>query len=217
MRAIPDALAAVVDGEAATLATAWIVTRADGVSLGFTDHDRPLAVEGVACAPATGWTAGAADSALGFDPGSASAQGVLDSAAIAEDDIAAGLYDGAQVEAWRLDWTAPEARVRLWRGSIRRLQRDGVGYTAEIDGALALLQRTAGRTYDRTCDAQLGDARCRVDLAAFPGAACDKRWATCTGVFANGANFQGFPTIPGDDFLAVVAGASGPADGGSRG
>ncbi len=217
MRAIPDALAAALDAEAATLATAWIVTRADGVRLGFTDHDRPLSVEGVACAPASGWTGGAADSALGFDPGSASAQGGLDSAALDEGDIAAGLYDGAAVEAWRLDWSAPEARVRLWRGTIRRLVRDGVGYTAEIDGSLALLQRTAGRTYDRSCDAQLGDARCRVDLAAFPDVTCDKRWATCSGVFANAINFQGFPSIPGDDFLAVVAGGAGVNDGGSRG
>ncbi|MBE7218575.1 MAG: DUF2163 domain-containing protein [Caulobacteraceae bacterium] len=217
MRALPDALAATLDSEAATVATAWIVTRADGVRLGCTDHDWPLIVEGVACEPASGWTGGASDTALGFDPGSASAQGVLDSAALDEADIAAGRYDGAAVEAWRLDWSSPEARVRLWRGTVRRLVRDGVGYTAEIDGALALLQRTAGRSYDRTCDAALGDARCRVDPAAFPGASCDKRWATCTGVFANGPNFQGFPSIPGDDFLAVTAGAAGAADGGSRG
>ena len=217
MRAVPSPLADAIESGAATLCTAWIVIRAGGLRLGFTDHDRPLAIEGVACEPATGWTGGAADTALGFDPGSASAQGVLDSASLDEADIAARLYDGAAVEAWRVDWSDPDARVRLWRGTIRRLVRSGPGYTAEIDGALALLERTAGRSYDRTCDAVLGDARCRVDLAAFPGATCDKRWATCTGVFVNGLNFQGFPTIPGDDFLAVVAGPGGPNDGGARG
>ena len=73
-----------------------------------------------------------------------------------------------------------------------------------------------GRTYGRDCDAQFGDARCKVDLADFPGASCDKRWATCRVTFANGVNFQGFPDIPGDDFLTAVPVQGGRNDGGSR-
>ena len=217
MRVIPTAIAAALDAGAAQLCTAWILERADGVRLGFTDHDRPLTLDGVACSPATGWTAGAAEGELGFAPGMASAAGVLATEAITEADIAAGVYDGATVTAWCVDWTAPETRLLLWRASIRRLVRSGEAFTAELEGPLAALKRTAGRLYGRTCDAAFGDGRCGVDLAAFPGAACDKRWATCTGAFANGANFQGFPDIPGDDFLTVYAGSDGGArDGGSR-
>lgn len=216
MRALPDALVAAVEGGAASLCTCWLLLRTDGARLGFTDHDRPLLVEGALCSAASGWTAGAAASALGFDPGDASAAGALDSAALTEADIAAGLYDGAALETWRVDWSDPSVRVRLRRGVLRRLVRTGGAFTAEVEGPLAVLERTAGRSFDRTCDAQLGDARCRVDLTAFPGATCDKRWATCTGVFANALNFQGFPDIPGDDFLAVSAGTDGPADGSSR-
>jgi hypothetical protein len=217
MRALPPALEAALESGAAALCTAWVLTRRDGVRLGFTDHDRSLAVEGVTCAPASGWTAGAAEGELGFPPGTASAAGVLSDGAITEADIASGLYDGAQVEAWAVDWSQPEARVRLWRASVRRLVRTGAAFTAELEGPLAALKTVAGRLYGRTCDATLGDARCRVDLAAFPGATCDKRWATCAGTFANGANFQGFPDIPGDDFLTVYAGAgNAPNDGGLR-
>ena len=32
-------------------------------------------------------------------------------------------------------------------------------------------------------------------------AGCDKRFATCRDRFANGVNFRGFPTIPGNDFV----------------
>jgi hypothetical protein len=81
---------------------------------------------------------------------------------------------------------------------------------------MAALERVVGRTYGRDCDAVLGDGRCRVDLAAFPGATCDKRWATCVERFANGANFQGFPDLPGDDFLAAAPVEGGRNDGGSR-
>ena len=220
MRVVPPALAAALDAPAATLCTAWVLTRADGLRLGFTDHDRPLAVEGVACEAASGWTAGAADAELGFTPGQASAAGALSSDALTEEDIAAGLYDGAEVETWRVDWSAPgsddDARLLLRRETIRRLVRNGQGFTAELEGPLAALRKVVGRAYDRVCDAQLGDARCRVDLAAFPGATCDKTFSTCGGVFANALNFQGFPDTPGGDFLAVYAGTAGTADGGSR-
>lgn len=216
MRTIPPGLAAALDGEAATLCTAWILSRTDGLRLGFTDHDRPLTVEGVACEPASGWTAGAADAELGFAPGQASAAGALSSDALTEADIAAGLYDGALVETWRVDWSAPDAAMLLRRETVRRLVRTGPGFTAELEGPLAALRKVVGRAYDRLCDAKLGDARCRVDLAAFPGAACDKAFATCRDVFANASNFQGFPDVPGDDFLAVYAGTAGTADGGSR-
>jgi hypothetical protein len=217
MRAVPEAMAAALQAGAATLCTAWILTRADGVRLGFTDHDRPLTVEGVACAAASGWTGGTVESELGFSPGTASAAGALSDAALNEADIAAGLYDGAQVEAWRVDWSQPELRLRLWRARLSRLVRSGGAFTAELEGPLAALNTVAGRLYGRTCDAALGDPRCRVDLAAFLGKTCDKRWSTCTGVFANGLNFQGFPDIPGDDFLTVFAGVdTAPKDGGSR-
>ena len=79
-----------------------------------------------------------------------------------------------------------------------------------------MLDRVAGRTYGRTCDAVLGDARCGADLAGHPEAACDKRCATCCEVFGNGANFRGFPDIPGEDFLVLTPGEGGRHDGGSR-
>ncbi len=218
MRALSDGLKAALDSGAAGLATAWILTRADGLRLGFTDHDEDLTVESVTCAAATGWTLGAAHSELGASAGLAAATGALDSAALTEADIARGLYDGARVEAWRALWGDPVQAVLVWRGTISRLVRSGEGFTAEIEGPLAALERVVGRTYGRGCDAILGDARCRVDLSdpAFAGAACDKTYATCAARFANTLNFQGFPDIPGDDFLAVVANAATINDGGSR-
>jgi uncharacterized phage protein (TIGR02218 family) len=294
MRALPSGLTTAISSGAATLATAWILTRSDGAKLGFTDHDRDLTVQGVTCAAATGWTAGAAETDLGLKAGTATTTGALDSAAITEADIAAGRYDWAGVEAWRLDWTAPEDAVLLWRGTIARLVRTGAAFTAEIEGPLWLLERSAGRTYGVLCDAVLGDGRCALDVSglAFNGtgavtstsdgrrllvtgidafavgwfgngrltwstganagavqtvashlvgetgvvlvleeaalqpvaagdafairAGCDKFFATCDAKFANIANFQGFPDIPGDDFLAVNAATSPRNDGSSR-
>lgn len=223
MRDIPAELAARVETGAATLCHAWIVTPRVGARVGFTDHDRDLVVDGATCRAASGWTAGAAEAGLG-EAGSGAALGVLDpgsspgQAGLTVAGLEAGDWDGAAVELRRVDWARPDLSVVLSVGRIARVKRVGERFEAEVEGPLAALERVNGRTYGRLCDAVLGDDRCRVDLSdpAYAGKVCDKRWRTCVGVFANGRNFQGFPDVPGDDFLAVTPGAGGVHDGGSR-
>ncbi len=229
MRHIPIEMADRIESGAAALCHAWVLTRADGVRLGFTDHDRDLVVEGVVCRAASGWTAGVAQSEVGLGSGAASVAGGLDDEAISDADVEAGLFDGAVVELWRVDWARPDLRVRLWVGTLASIRRETFlsryrpsgclsagSFVAELAGPMAALERVVGRTYGRECDAVLGDERCRVDVAALPGWGCDKRFSTCVGVFGNGVNFQGFPDVPGDDFLTAVPVEGGRNDGGSR-
>ncbi|GAA0767093.1 DUF2163 domain-containing protein [Actinomadura yumaensis] len=214
MRHIPDDLAARIESGAARLCHVWLVRRVDGTRAGFTDHDRDLTLDGVVCRAASGWTVGAAESGVGLAAGTASASGVLDDASIREADVAQGRLDGAAVELWRVDWSEPGLRVRLWSGTIARLRRQDGAFVADLEGPLAKLERVVGRTYGRLCDARLGDARCGVADAA--GRSCDKRWETCVGTFGNGVNFRGFPDVPGDDFLTAWPAQGGRHDGGSR-
>lgn len=213
MREIPSELVARIESGAATLCHVWIVERTDGVRLGFTDHDRDLTVDGVACRAASGWTQGAAEGTEGLTAGSLAVGGGLDDARITEADIAAGGWDRATVALWRVDWDQPELRIALGTGRFRRIEREGDGFTAEVEGPLARLEPVVGRTYGGSCDAVLGDDRCRVPAA---GRICDKRWETCVGTFGNGVNFQGFPDIPGDDYLTAYPATGGRHDGGSR-
>ena len=216
MRDIPNELAARIESGAAMLCHAWVLRRADGEAMGFTDHDRDLTVEGVVCRAGSGWTAGAGEGAVGLAAGGLSASGGLDDEAITEGDIAAGLYDGARIELWRVDWTQVDLRVRLWAGTLARIRRENGAFVADLDGPMALLERVVGRTYGRTCDAVLGDGRCGLSAATIGGRNCDKRRTTCTERFGNGVNFQGFPDIPGDDFLTARPVESARNDGGSR-
>ncbi len=215
MRDIPAELVARIESGAATLCHAWVLTRADGVRMGFTDHDMDLTVEAVRCRAGSGWTAGAMDSAAD-QVGMVSVEGGLDDDSINVVDLENGLYDGASVALWRVDWARPDLAVRLWRGRMVRVRRDGDRFTGELEGPLAALDRVVGRTFGRDCDAEPGDSRCGLDLAGAPGARCDRRWATCVTVFGNGANFRGFPDVPGDDFLAASPVEGGRHDGGSR-
>jgi len=216
MRDVPEALATRIESGAAQLCHAWIVTLQDGTRLGFTDHDRDLQIEGAVCRAACGWTRGAAQQELGLEAGLASAEGVLDVEGPDEADIVSGRWDGAGVETWRVDWSAPELRVRIGVGQVRRMIRAGARLTLEMEGPLARLDVVAGRTFGRLCDAAFGDARCGVETAEFPGQSCDKRFETCSGTFGNAANFRGFPDMPGDDFLFARPTEGGRHDGGSR-
>lgn len=218
MRTVPAGMATGIESGAASLCHVWLLTRADGARLGFTDHDRDLTHDGVACTAARGWTLGAAETGLGLSAvGSAAAAGVLDSEALDAADLAAGLYDGAQVVCRRIDWAAPHLWVQLWAGRIARIRREGEGFMAEIEGPLAQLERVAGRAFGRLCDANLGDARCGTpeDHPAL-GEGCDKRPETCSGRFDNLLNFRGFPVIPGNDFLTLWPAQGERHDGGSR-
>ena len=214
MRALPAELAARIEGGVAGLCHAWILTRADGTVLGFTDHDRDLVVDGVTCRAATGWSAGVHETAAGFAPGLSAALGALDDTAVTDADIEAGLYDGASVACLRVDWSRPDLVVRLWTARIARLRREGQAFTAELEGPLADLDRVAGRTFGRLCDAALGDARCGISAA--PGMVCDRRWTTCVETFGNGVNFRGFPALPGEDFLTLYPSEGERHDGGRR-
>ena len=216
MRNVPDGLADCIESGAARLCHAWILERQDGTRLGFTDHDRDLVVEGVACRARSGWTAGAGETAVGMAAGAVSASGGLDDEALAEADMAAGLYDHAQVELWRVDWAEPDQGVRLWSGRLSRIRREGAAFVADLAGPLAALERVVGRTYGRQCDAVLGDARCGLGAEAIAGRPCDKRWRTCVDTFGNGLNFRGFAEIPGDDFILTRAAPGGRHDATSR-
>jgi uncharacterized phage protein (TIGR02218 family) len=164
MVALDPALQAHLDGGATTLCDCWIIRRADGLALGVTDHDGPLTVEGVLCRPQGQAQAGVTESALGMAADSVELLGALSADAITAEDLRAGLYDGARIERWRVNWADPNQRLRGFAGRLGAVTLRGVAFAAEVMGPEQALNRVTGRAYLRTCDADLGDARCGVDL-----------------------------------------------------
>ncbi len=172
MRALDPSLAAHLAGGATTLATCWKLTRADGVRLGFTDHDSALSFDGMAFNPEAGADGAMLQSSADLSVDNTEIAGALSSDALSADDLAGGRYDGAAVEIWRVNWAAPLQRLLLKRGVIGEVVREGAAFRAEIRGQSAALDRTAGRIFQRACDAIVGDPRCGADLTlpAFQGA-----------------------------------------------
>lgn len=167
MRTVPATLQAHLDTGATTLCWCWRVTRADGSSLGFTDHDRVLTFEGTAFEAAAGFEASEVDTSLGLATDNVEIVGALSSDRLAAADLSAGAYDGAAVEAWRVNWSDPDQRVLMLRGTLGEVRRGRASFAAEVRGLAHQLQRPSGRTYQFTCDAELGDGRCGVAMGAF--------------------------------------------------
>ncbi|MEL6915574.1 MAG: DUF2163 domain-containing protein [Pseudomonadota bacterium] len=134
-----------------TVARAWLLERRDGIRFGFTDHDLPLVFEGISFDAQGGLTAAALTQTSGLSIDNTEALGALSDARITEADINAGLYDGAWVTAWLVNWADVSARKVLFRGQVGEVRRGDGAFTAELRGLTELLNAPQGRTYLRTC------------------------------------------------------------------
>ncbi|WP_339614373.1 DUF2163 domain-containing protein [uncultured Parvibaculum sp.] len=185
MKQLDADLAAHLTGGATTLAWCWKLARRDGALLGFTDHDRDLVIDGVTFEAAAGISASAMESHAALQTDNLEVEGALSSLRIDEADLMAGLYDDADVELWRVNWAAPDQRVLMRKGHLGEVTRSGASFRAELRGLAHRLNEPRGRLFQYTCDADLGDARCGVDLTATSGevtAATDNRLLTVTGL-----------------------------------
>jgi uncharacterized phage protein (TIGR02218 family) len=165
MRPIPASLAAELASGATTLCRCWKAVRRDGQSFGFTDHDRDLAFDSMTFKAASGLEASEAESLLGFATGGGEIAGALQADAIHEADIDNGLWDGAAIETWLVDWRDVARRMLLDAGQIGDIRRRGEAFTAEVRSLAQNFDRERGRRYEALCSAELGDARCGVVLA----------------------------------------------------
>ena len=183
MRTLPAAFEAALGSGATTHCWCWRLERFDGHVLGFTDHDRPLEFDGTTFDPETGLSASAAESQLGLAADNSDVVGALRSDQITSADLTNGLYDGAQIRVYRVDWNDPQQRVLMRVARLGEVRYGTGGFSAELVGMLDGLNASILRSFQHHCDARLGDARCGVDLTQ-PGFQAS---ATVSAVLTSGA------------------------------
>lgn len=187
MRDIPSALASHLEAGATTLCRCWSLTRRDGVVLGFTDHDRSLAFDGITFTATTGLEAAETAAELGYAVGGGEVAGAFAATGLNEADLARGLYDDARVSIWLVNWADIAQRLLLETGFVGEISRGDLAFTAEVRSQAKAFDEERGRLYTRSCSADLGDARCGVTLTPVEAAvaASDGRQAvTATGLGA---------------------------------
>ncbi|WCT73681.1 DUF2163 domain-containing protein [Sphingomonas naphthae] len=177
---------------ASTLALCWRLDRRDGVTLGFTAHDRDIARDGLVYRAAPGMLPSAITRSDGFAADTLDVSGALTADAIREEDLRAGRWDGARVRLFAVDWADPQApAVFLTRGELGDISTADGAFTAELRGAVAALERPVVEMTAPDCRADLGDRRCRVNMAG---------------------RVRVLRVSPGDEAGLVEAEAAGPED-----
>lgn len=154
------------DGELTSMAMCWRLERLDGAGIALTSHDTPLTNAGIRYEPAPGITPAAVTRSIGLEPHSGEVAGALSSDALAEDDLALGRWDGAQVRLNVVDWQSPETEsLQLLGGELANVAVNGDEFTAELRGAAAQLEQSVCPATSAECRAAFGDKQCRIDLA----------------------------------------------------
>ena len=169
MKTIDPEFATHLAGGVTTLATCWKAIRGDGAVLGFTDHDGDIVFGGVTYLADSGPEESEATSGPGLAVGGAEIAGalndlVLSAEPLSEADLASGLWDRARIEVWRVNWADPDQRVLMRIAEIGEVTRADGAFRAELRSLAQSLEEVRGRVFSHVCDADLGDARCGVDL-----------------------------------------------------
>lgn len=149
------------------LAFCWRIERLDGIVLGFTSHDRDLLLDGLTYRAAPGMVPSAIERRDDLDADSMDLAGALTSSLLTEADLLAGRWDGARLRVFAVNWADPSDNpLFLVRGELGSVESDGRSFSAELRGPAALLEAPVVEETSPECRAELGDRRCRVDMAA---------------------------------------------------
>lgn len=170
MKVISTGLLAHLAQDTTTLATCVKLTRRDGLVLGYTTHDRPLTFDcdglgAVTYQPQGGYKRSAIASQLGLSADNVELEGLITDDAITDEDLLKGVYDNAELKFMLVNWSAvTQGVLKLRRGYVGTITVHRDTYIAEIRGLMDAYSTVIGELYTPDCRADLGDARCQVDL-----------------------------------------------------
>jgi uncharacterized phage protein (TIGR02218 family) len=172
MKTIGASLLAHMQGATTTLTLLVKVTRADAQVFGLTGHDRPIfyppGLTGVlyqtgAAAPELA----AIVRSAGVNVDNSEIEGAINDI-VTVDDIEAGDWRAARLEIMRVNWNdLSMGHELIGVGELGQASHDNRAFKVEFMGRTHKLGRIITRHYLPTCDADLGDARCGVDIEAL--------------------------------------------------
>lgn len=167
MKTISASMLTHLGQEVTTLTTCWKITLTNGSIKAFTGLDMDIVVAGITYKATTGFSSSGVPSA-GASINSIDIKSFIDDVDITETDILSGLYDGAKVEMFKVNWNDLTGGTIVQQvGWIGDVSVEGDVFVAEVRGRGQNLKTKLGQLYSPTCRALLGDARCTVNLTPF--------------------------------------------------
>ena len=159
-------MASICDSPLTSVAFCWTLERNDGAGIALTSGDRQFSSGGITYQPEPGITPAAITRSLGLQPHSAEVSGALNAQALTDFDLSLGRWDFARISMMAVDWNAPDEQpIQLLSGELGEVSLSGDSFTAELNGGAAKLSAPVCPVTSAECRAELGDKKCRVDLA----------------------------------------------------
>lgn len=168
MKTTGASLVAHMASASTTLAHLIKVTRTDAVVLAVTDCDQDITYPvgsptGSLYKASLGMDASAIQTTASMSVDNLEAKGFLSILGVSEADIAAGLWDYAEVRVYRVNWAdltmGDEKLIRGWLGEVSQGKGE---FRNEIRSLTQKLQSRIGEIVTPNCKADLFDARCKV-------------------------------------------------------
>jgi len=151
-----------------SIATCWQLQLKNGSSLGFTNMDFALEVDGIKYHANSGFYPSSLLTSKQLKEADFEAYGILDSQLINEKDILAGLYDDAQVMIFLVDYLNPShGKIVLKSGYIGDIKIKGQQFIAKICGPIQACDKTIGCLYSSLCRTKFADDRCKMCKTSF--------------------------------------------------
>lgn len=157
-----------LDQDLTTTTYGWRLDRTDGVSFGFTSHDRDLVIDNFRYRATPGMIPSTIALNDSLDADNMEIEGALSASAISEGDLAAGRWNGAQLQLMLLNWETPgEEAMHLISGEFGEITQSGDSFRVEILGATSFLDDAIVPMTSPTCRARFGDKQCKVSLHQY--------------------------------------------------
>jgi uncharacterized phage protein (TIGR02218 family) len=155
-------------GALTTAAYGWRLERSDGITLGFSSHDRDLEIGGLLYRSNPGLTPSTIVESLSLENDGMELSGGISDAAISQADLQAGRWDKARLTIFLFDWTDPSLPSRiLAHGELGEIAFSGNRFETELRGMYSLLDRPVVPATSPGCRAQFCDAACGLNAQRF--------------------------------------------------
>lgn len=169
MKALSAALQAHFNGSPTSYVMCWKITpRSPGTVVGFTEHVEDIFFEGLNYSARSGFSPSALRNTNDLAVDNFDVTFMLEFDGTAEAELIGGYYDYAKVEVFLVNYAdLSMGKIQLARGTLGEITIGRGQAKTEIRGLAQELQQDVLELTSPTCRADLGDSRCKVNLASF--------------------------------------------------
>lgn len=167
-RAISTALKAHYASGTTTLAQCWKATLKDGTVIAATTHTEDMTIDGVLYPSISGYTPTDMESGSDLSADNLEVDGFLMSPQLTKADIQSGRWDYADIELFEVNYNDLTMGKNILRvGTLGQVTAGRSIFKAELRGLTQKYARKIVTLTTQECQANLGDAKCKIDLAAW--------------------------------------------------